>query len=694
MQTIQLYVDGQRVEMFADESIQLTSSIQDVRDISKIFTDYSQTFNVPASKTNNKIFKHYYNNAIQNGYDARFRSEAVIELNHSPFRKGTIRLNRVKMKNNKPYSYELTFFGSTVSLSRVLGDDRLKNLDLSDYNHEWTYNNVLNGLQTGLTFNGDSAAIIYPLLSPKRRFIFDSDVNYDPLLYPDNYANIGSALAGEGVYQQDLKPAIRLIRIIEAIEDAYPLTFSRDFFGSSVFDDLYMWLHRNSGQIAYADGGSDMVISNWVLNNEDLPCGSSKATFFNDYFSFTSTFSNLEDYIDGDAQLTITPDDLNAEYSYKIVDLISDTVLFEETNVSGVKVATVEMTTPLGQSSKDYEIQAVISTKQGSGFLLYDAEWYVRTYYIGRSGDLECLNEQTYEALNQNMIGEVIVANQTPDLKIIDLLTGLFKMFNLTAYVNDSGTIVVDTLDNFYATYNMHSISKYVKVDESDIERVPLYGNINFDFRDPSTFLAVEFSERNGQDFGSEDFNVIIDGEYIDGDDYDITLPFEKVIYERLTDDFDGVETNACYGWFVSENEDSIKGNPLLFFNVNETVGSKTIYFRSSDGVSQATPATYNRPSNVNSNETQTLNFDAENDEFNLVFNYNSLFENYYKTYIESVFNQYNRITKINALLPIKVLSKYSLNDRIVINDKRYKINSISSNLMNGNSQLELIEDL
>ena len=41
MQTIQLYIGGQRVEMFDDESIQLTSSIQEVRDISKIFTDYS-----------------------------------------------------------------------------------------------------------------------------------------------------------------------------------------------------------------------------------------------------------------------------------------------------------------------------------------------------------------------------------------------------------------------------------------------------------------------------------------------------------------------------------------------------------------------------------------------------------------------------------------------------------------------------
>lgn len=691
MQTIQLYVDGQRVEMFSDESIQLTSSIQNVRDISKIFTDYSQTFNVPASKKNNKIFKHYYNNAIQNGYDARFRSEAVIELNHSPFRKGSIRLNKVKMKNNKPYSYELTFFGSTVSLSRILGDDRLKNLDLSDYNHEWTYNNVLQGLETGLEFNGDTAAVIYPLISPKRRFIFDSDSGYTPI---ENYANIGSALAEQGAYQQDLKPAIRLIRIIEAIEAKYPLTFSRDFFNSSVFNDLYMWLHRAAGQISYAEDESDMIISNWSLNSENLSCGSQSAIFSDNYFSFTSTFSNLEDYIDGDAQLTITPDDVNAEYSYKIVDLVSDTVMFEETNVKGIKVATVEMATPSGQSSMDFDVQVQISTKGDSGFLLYDAEWYIRTYFIGRGGDLQCLNEQNYEALAQDMIGDVIMTNQVPDLKIIDLLTGLFKTFNLTAYVNDSDTIVVDTLDNFYATYNTHNISKYVKVDESDVERVPLYGNINFDFRNPSTFLSVEFSERNGQDFGSEEFNVIINGEYIDGEDYNITLPFEKVIYERLTDSFDDSETNACYGWFVSENEDKIKGSPLLFFNVNETVGSKNIYFRSADGITQASPATYNRPSNVNSDETQTLNFDAENDEFNLVFNYNSLFENYYKTYIESVFNQYNRITKINALLPIKVLSKYKLNDRVVINDKRYKINSVTSNLMNGNSQLELIEDL
>ena len=78
----------------------------------------------------------------------------------------------------------------------------------------------------------------------------------------------------------------------------------------------------------------------------------------------------------------------------------------------------------------------------------------------------------------------------------------------------------------------------------------------------------------------------------------------------------------------------------------------------------------------------------------NLVFNEESLFKNYYQTYIESVFNQYNRITKIKALLPIKVLTKYQLKDRFIINGESYKINSITSNLLNGNSEVELIEDI
>jgi hypothetical protein len=45
-----IYVNGiaKRVELFDDEKISITSSIQDIADISKIKMDYSQSFTVPA----------------------------------------------------------------------------------------------------------------------------------------------------------------------------------------------------------------------------------------------------------------------------------------------------------------------------------------------------------------------------------------------------------------------------------------------------------------------------------------------------------------------------------------------------------------------------------------------------------------------------------------------------------------------
>ena len=73
MQKVVLYIQPQqtaistteedfvRLDLMEEELISLTQVIQDVKDIDKLFTDYSRTFNLPASKTNNKIFKHWYN---------------------------------------------------------------------------------------------------------------------------------------------------------------------------------------------------------------------------------------------------------------------------------------------------------------------------------------------------------------------------------------------------------------------------------------------------------------------------------------------------------------------------------------------------------------------------------------------------------------------------------------------------------
>ena len=66
-------INFQHLDLFEDEQITLTQTIQDIRDIEKVFTDFSKTFNLPASSVNNKLFKHYYrrdlvSDAIPDGY--------------------------------------------------------------------------------------------------------------------------------------------------------------------------------------------------------------------------------------------------------------------------------------------------------------------------------------------------------------------------------------------------------------------------------------------------------------------------------------------------------------------------------------------------------------------------------------------------------------------------------------------------
>ena len=45
MREVQLYIEGQRVDLFKDETISVTQSIQNVKDIVKVFTDFSKNIN-------------------------------------------------------------------------------------------------------------------------------------------------------------------------------------------------------------------------------------------------------------------------------------------------------------------------------------------------------------------------------------------------------------------------------------------------------------------------------------------------------------------------------------------------------------------------------------------------------------------------------------------------------------------------
>ena len=685
-QEAQLYIEGQRIDLFSDESIQITSSIQDVKDISKIFSDYTKPFSVKASRNNNIVFKHYHDGSIINGYDARFRSDAVLELNYTPFRKGTVRLNKVLMRNNKAYAYDITFFGGTVTLTRLLGESLLSSLDayLSNYNHDYTDTNIQTGFTSGLTLNSQSNAIIYPFITGEYRMVYDSSL---PTL-PEKTRNVyDSTISTEaaGVHSTDLKPAIRLIHIIEAIEDAYPeITFSRDFFGTSDFTDLYMWLHREKGNIS-----SDELRKNQISTLE--------VDVWNGVTSTSSSFT-----ITGVGAGYCAPDyygtsiSLNVSDSSAIFDLTVEQdgeVFFSEAALTG------ETNYAFSIGGLDNGEYKVFITTQDS----FTASGSIDFSIVA---DPECPlagdgNTLTIGNFNSLAGFTLRVVDRIPEIKIIDFLSGLFKMFNLTAYKDNDGVIVVDTLDNFYSgvntpeeTYNSYDVTKYLDMSTSEIKRIDLYSEITFKFKDHNTFLASEYLDRFNKPFGGLYYNVNVSNQYIDGTTYSIELPFEKVMYERLTNAANGQPTTISYGWFVSEDQNTTAGAPLIFYRINQTVSPNVLRLKNINDDASASVSTYNRASNVKSDGTQTLHFGGETDEYTGLYNDNSLFENFYSNYIESIFNAQNRILKIGGYLPLKLLTKYKLSDRFIINNESYKINSVTTNLHTNKSELELIKDL
>ena len=743
MQKLQLYIednDGNYplVDLFDDETVQLTSSIQDIRDIGRVFTDYSQTFSVPASDTNNKIFRHFYNyNITGNAFDSRKKKKAILHINSTPFREGKIYLNSVNMKNNKAYSYEIIFYGNTVSLRDLIGDDELTDLTyLNNYDHEYSEANVRDGFTNGLNLNSQTNSIIYPLITSKKRLFFNSDdpvpvdfYNSSGNLYHDEIVGTPNTPNGDttrGLEYTDLKPAIRSIHIIEAIENQYNLEFTRDFFSSDAFDNLYLWVNSKKGEFNDLDDGEGYLFAHKLTGYTTTGTPLASAEFDGSEIALGSTFG----YHSFSLDLTVS----NQGVPYKVV--FRDKTRGNEKVESGLGDSVFDF----DLNDSDYnkgDITIEIEIQSESEFTISAADLDI-TFTSSISGQQTTYNYTATGSAGQNTTSEIIILDRFPKMKVMDFLTGLFKMFNLTAYFIDDrgdpeyGKVYIDTLDNYYADAvnnnlgGLIDLDKYFDVTDHTVNSVLPFTDIEFKYQETNTVLMEHHFEKFNEVFGDSEFNVRRNFPDIDrGNKYEISLPFSHMKYERLVDLGVNLGPNAtphtliqwgyCAGGEfdanISENTgdyDTMTIAPLLFYAIRETglpEASNADSYRGGkiNWISTSPPTgltSYWRPSNSNEDGNPTtapsysLNFDQEVDEWQSV-NYgsdsNSLYNVFYKSYVESVFNPLKRMFKIRAFLPTNIVVNYRLNDQIKIQDKIFRINSITTNLMTGESEIELL---
>ena len=668
----QIKSDFVRLDMFNDESVTITDTIKNTKDISKVFTPFSQQFNVPASKHNSKLFKHYEDNDVVNSFDARFRVDALIKLNGTDYKKGKLRLNSVTMKDNKAHAYKLVFFGETIELKDILGDDDLSRLEFSSsLNFDYDYTTIKS------KFTSSAGDVCFPLITHSKNMRFTNS----------GYVSTNN----EKLNQLDIKPALKVRAIIEAIETTYDIDLSNDFFNSTEFNNIYMWLHRESGFMSNADeGGGLQTLEARFHQQADAGLTFSSGTDIRPFSIYGSGQSGRRVKLNFVITAAVTD-----QYNLKILRSSDNAILYGEDYTGSINEDIMFVPHSNGNVYGEgiFDVKILITTASTLTLSAVQLTATLQAYSFIFLSLVSTVAQGVYNFSALSTTSQVIISRQIPKMKVIDFLTNIFKMFNLVAYKED-GQIQALPFNDFNAQFTSYDITQYVDTSKSTIEKVLKYKNVKFGFKSKKSFLIQKQQDILGNDFAGESYPASNDNEW-DGGEFKVELDFEKMLYERLSNSDTGALSDICQGAMLDKDFNATIGAPLLLYIKNQTTSG--FHFQNGTGGGHDTITTYNRPSQIFvptsgtvAATSSSLNFGVEIDEFFREVKGTNLFAKYYADYLVSIYDRQGRIKKVEAYLPLHILLKYNLNDKFIIGNKSYRINSIKTNLLTNKSSLEL----
>jgi len=665
MYKVTLYIDGQRADLFEDENIEMTLTTQNVKDISKVFGDYSNGFTLPASPTNNAIFKHYYNVDLVGGFTANLRADAFIEINNNVFKQGVLELEEIQMKQGEPYAYSVSFYSSTTALKDLFGEDTLNDLDLSAQDHDYNDTNIETGINNYVLDTGN--AVIYPLITPVTRWYYDSQGSHgDGNIHFHNDPD-------HGVFYYDLKPAIKLQKIIDAIETRYGVNFNSDFFASADFGKLFMWCHRRAGYmfkdqpvgatpavIPLVDGGG----TDWnnTLHRYEVTASSSPALISYSCTATAATNYRVDVYING------------TRFSFKEhTGNVSNEFVFLPTLAVG-----------------DYVDMRLAPSGDGGQVTV----GVIANWYADAAGTT--LLAATAIPLAMTTAGIVTMADQMPEQKISDFIGSLLRAFNLVVVPTAPSTYDIEPLDTWYSEGTTREVSEYVDTEEVSIKKAPLYRRISFSYNETGAVLGEQYRLQNDIGYGDLRADFAFDGE-----EFKVEVGFDNMLFERLTDTYsNGVGlTQINVGQCITRESEPYIGQPIIFYaagNLRIPLNNHWSYTDMSGAAIQKQDmwliGNVNNP--TAETVTKTLNFGTEVDPYLLQGFSQSLYNNYWKDYITDLYDASRRVFTYKAQLPLGIMLNLKNNDKLTILERNYIINSVKLNLTTGEASLELLNDV
>jgi len=665
MRQVQVYIEGKKIELFEDEQINVTSSVQNISDISKVFTDFSQSFTVPASTVNNAIFQHFYQsdvgdiNTPGSLIDHNIRRNAVIEIDLTTFRRGKIQIEKANVKNGMPENYQLTFYGEIRTLKDLFGEDKLNQLDLSFLEFAYTGAEIYDRI-TDLATDYD---VRYPLIASNRVWTYQHG--------SEDVTNTAHAIRYD-----ELFPAVKIDKIFDAINSDYGINFQGTFLSDPRFTQCFLY-GKNTNEYSFLTESTDVVIDQViapVIGDSTLPDPSS--------LTYTDIYQDELNvlYATGVQFSVISFEVLNqSAVGTWYIDVFQDGNYYQtiEGDTTGV-FGNISFQNVSGlDTTLTFKMKATVAM---------NIDMLINYQITGVNGLSNYAQISTVQTV---LAGNVSISSTLPDMKVSDFFSGILKEFNCTCVGLGDNTFEILPLEDWYQQGAIVDITEYTDIDSIDIERIKLYKKIAFKYQQSESFVNRNFFKISNSEYGNMEYQFAYDG-----DEYVIEVPFENLLFARSEKTNDPTKY-AIFGYALNESFNAYTPKPMLLYlyGASNSLSSHPIKFYNGAGHNDITSFAQFGQDLTHLNEKLSLNFGAENSVIHLETIQQGLYAEYYFPYLVNLFNLKNRMVHVKTNLPISLLTNLQLNDRLIIRDKRYIINEMKSNLTTGEVNFSLYLD-
>ena len=712
--------DGQVIcDLYEDEDIPLSLSVDNFKNVAEKVQSYSKSFDLPATKRNNKIFDNIFEITRTDtglNFNPYVKTKCVLKQDGYILFDGYLRLINIKDKEGE-ISYSVNLYSEVVALADILKDRTFAELDFSELDHDYDYSEIRNSWQGQLTVNP------LPITSYANNTGVAGATTTNVLKYPfvnwTGQISLSSTTNNPVLpsLESAFRPFIRIKYLINKIFELTPFTWSSDFFDATVathgfdFERLYMdfnWGADNApnaaGTSAWYGAGLGIVnVATTSYTNLELmefswagllPFNYNQATHV-----ITATTTNEHYDITYSWNLQNTSGS-SATVECKWVHTLASGVVQPPINYSGIiTIAAGAYWTYTGTLSIMLQTGDTLETqfKASTGSAIQQ----VPGVFGGQPGA-----DVHFVSTNINMVSAMILGTLRGELGQWDFLKGIMTMFNLISMPDKDNplNITFEPYKNIFisdtnsgTTGDLSIAARSIqhdwtdKVDVSEMELTPLT-DLNkqtifkFEEDDDDYAFNVYKNSVGGFLYGSKEFDASA-FTVLDGLDEITAEPFAATVIKPLFEQFSDFIVPMIY----SSNDGTFEGfdnSPRIMYenyhlpNGPETLTSCTYYVPfQNGGAGDATEDEFLQFSHLSDIPTIANTQDFHFGLCQLINPLSPVPDNLYQVYWAPYYNElYNPDTRTMTLkvnLTPADINTFKFNDKVMIKNQVFRVNKI-----------------